>query len=174
MSADSARLHIALAADQAYAVGLAAAVQSVLESLLKFNRSAELYILDFGLSEQSRRFLARILDIVPGHDQQEEHSSSTSTCPKQIQMHVLTLTSDDHGVLSHLPADIGYASPVTWVKLFLPDLLLSTAHDDHGLLLYLDSDVIVTPGTDIGELYDEYCKVGAEYQKPGMEHDRGA
>lgn len=159
----SAAMHIAFAANETYAVGLAAAVQSVVESLHRCNRPADIWILDFGLREQSSRWLLRIQDML-SHPQQDSSSGSnsgTAVDPAQIKLHIVAPTTQGPAgqLLSQLPPAMGYASSVTWSKLFLPDLLPSAAADNHGLLLYLDSDVIVTPGTDLRQLWDNWLKV---------------
>lgn len=155
-------LHIAFTADEAYSVGLAAAVQSVAESLHNFSRTAEIWILDFGISQQSKRWLLRIQDMLkqPRMDLTTISSSKKAVQSPGILIHIVapTFMGPVGELLSQLPA-MGYASSVTWAKLFLPGLLPSTAVDDHGLLLYLDSDVLVAPGTDIGQIWDAWIQV---------------
>ena len=169
MPDSSESLHVAFIADQAYIVGLAAAVQSVLAALSTFSTPAVIWIVDFGLTQEATRGLQLLFEQSrsPGWPQsptgfqnlgsKEDNRKTQDGEAGEALTHMVDLRLVKPNAASVgsdwvLPSAMGYAASVTWAKVFLPSLLPSEAQDKHGLLLYLDSDTIVTPGTDLLDL----------------------
>lgn len=120
-------VHIAVGADESYAIGMAVCLHSALR-LLDHSRRANVLILDGGLSAESRRRIERVI--------------STARPGTAVVWHVIdTARFRDLNVSS-------WGSEQNYMRLAIPDLV----HPDTDLALYLDSDILVRD--DLSTLFD--------------------
>ncbi|PEN09494.1 hypothetical protein CRI93_01835 [Longimonas halophila] len=119
-SSSSRRLTLVLSADDAYARPLAVTAYSALVHLHP-DWSADVYIIDGGISTENRARIARMVE----------------EAPAPAMLHWLT---SDHERVRDLPVVNEWVSTSAYLRLYLPDLLPETCER----VIYLDSDMLIT------------------------------
>lgn len=128
---NTSNVHVAFAADNVVARGLAAAIQSVDASLADAGRTGSVYVVDCGLSARSRRLITRSAD------------------PARTRVMYLRVHGQASGLLRSLSSGSSRPYPPSaYARLLLPALLPT----DVEKVIYLDSDTIVR--ADLGALWD--------------------
>ncbi|MFO8233654.1 MAG: glycosyltransferase family 8 protein, partial [Longimonas sp.] len=115
----SHRLTFVLSADDAYARPLAVAAYSALAHLAP-NWSADIYVIDGGISAAHRARIARVVEAAPA----------------PTTLHWLTVRPDR---VQDLPVLNDWISTSAYLRLYLPELLPNTCER----VIYLDSDLLV-------------------------------
>jgi lipopolysaccharide biosynthesis glycosyltransferase len=145
-------------ADSTYILGIAAALRSVLESLKEHVQAADIFLVDLGLEPIEKQQLGLMVNSFsetpqPNTTRSQPPTSTSVDLPAGQQLISLSWLTPTSAQVAQLPLAAGtHAGAATWAKLLLPELLPCTLG---GWVLYLDSDVLVTPGTDLAEIWQE-------------------